>query len=122
MRSDRMPAMQITHTHPDNLYWTFAQMIAHHSSNGCNLRTGDLLGSGTISGASDASRACLTELSEAGKKPLALPNGESRVALEDGDEIVLSARASAPGAVSIGFGECRGRIAAALPYPHAEEH
>lgn len=119
MRSDRMPAMQITHTQPDNLYWTFAQMIAHHTSNGCNLRTGDLLGSGTISGASDASRACLTELSEAGKKPLALPTGESRIALEDGDEIVLSARASAPGAVSIGFGECRGRIAAALPYPLA---
>ncbi|MEI5996375.1 fumarylacetoacetase [Paraburkholderia bengalensis] len=119
MRSDRMPAMQITHTQLDNLYWTFAQMIAHHTSNGCNLRTGDLLGSGTISGPSDASRACLTELTEAGKKPLALPNGESRVALEDGDEIVLSARASAPGAVSIGFGECRGRIAAALPYPAA---
>ncbi|MEM5366361.1 fumarylacetoacetase [Paraburkholderia azotifigens] len=119
MRGDRMPAVQITHTHLDNLYWTFAQMVAHHTSNGCNLRTGDLLGSGTISGADDAARACLTELSEAGKKPLALPNGETRIALEDGDEIVLTARASAPGAVSIGFGECRGRIAPALPYPHA---
>ncbi len=119
MRGDRMPAVQITHTFLDNLYWTFAQMVAHHTSNGCNLRTGDLLGSGTISGADDAARACLTELSEAGKKPLALPNGETRIALEDGDEIVLTARASAPGAVSIGFGECRGRIAPALPYPHA---
>ncbi|SEJ32628.1 fumarylacetoacetase [Paraburkholderia diazotrophica] len=117
MRSDRLPPAQITHTHLDNLYWTFAQMIAHHTSNGCNLRTGDLLGSGTISGASDESRACLTELSEAGKKPLLLANGETRIELQDGDEIVLSARASAPGAVSIGFGECRGRIASALPYP-----
>jgi fumarylacetoacetase len=121
MRRDGLPAVRITHTHLDNLYWTFAQMIAHHTSNGCNLRTGDLLGSGTISGASDESRACLTELSEAGKKPLTLPTAESRIALEDGDEIVLSARASAPGAVSIGFGECRGRIAAALPYPPAVE-
>ena len=119
MRRDHIEPVRITHTHLDNLYWTFAQMVAHHTSNGCNLRTGDLLGSGTISGASDESRACLTELTDAGKKPLALPSGESRIALEDGDEIVLSARASAPGAVSIGFGECRARIAPALPYPHA---
>jgi len=118
MRRERIAPARITQTHLDNLYWTFAQMVAHHTSNGCNLRTGDLLGSGTISGASDAARACLTELSEAGKQPIALPGGESRIELEDGDEIVLSARASAPGAVSIGFGECRGRIAPALPYPH----
>jgi fumarylacetoacetase len=89
-------------------------MVAHHTSNGCNLRAGDLLGSGTISGASDESRACITELTDAGKHPLVLPNGETRTALEDGDEIVLSARASRPGAISIGFGECRGRIAAAF--------
>jgi fumarylacetoacetase len=106
--------VRITHTHLSNLYWTFAQMIAHHTSNGCNLRTGDLLGSGTISGADDLSRACLTELTNAGRDPLALPGGETRVALEDGDEIILSARASAPEAVSIGFGECRGRIAPAV--------
>jgi fumarylacetoacetase len=107
-------AVRITHTHLDNLYWTFAQMVAHHTSNGCNLRTGDLLGSGTISGASDASRACLTELTNAGRDPLRLPNGETRTALEDGDEIVLSARATKPGAVPIGFGTCHGRIAPAL--------
>ncbi|CAG4909770.1 fumarylacetoacetase [Paraburkholderia gardini] len=121
--------VRITQTHLDNLYWTFAQMVAHHTSNGCNLRTGDLLGSGTISGAADVSRACLTELSNAGKNPLALPNGETRTALEDGDEIVLRARASRPGAVTIGFGECRGRIAPALelnypdaPVRHEESH
>lgn len=109
-------AVQITRTHLDNLYWTFAQMVAHHTSNGCNLRAGDLLGSGTISGADDAARACLTELTNAGRDPLRLPGGETRVELEDGDEIVLSARASKPGAVSIGFGECRGRIAPALAW------
>lgn len=117
MRRVHIDPVRITHTHLDNLYWTFAQMVAHHTSNGCNLRTGDLIGSGTISGASDESRACLTELTNAGKNPLTLPGGESRIALEDGDEVVLSARASAPGAVSIGFGECRGYIAPALPYP-----
>jgi fumarylacetoacetase len=110
--------LRITKTHLDNLYWTFAQMVAHHTSNGCNLRAGDLLGSGTISGADDAARACLTELTNAGRDPLRLPNGETRTALEDGDEIVLSARATKPGAVSIGFGECRGRIAPAfVPRP-----
>jgi fumarylacetoacetase len=109
--------VRITHTHLDNLYWTFAQMVAHHTSNGCNLRTGDLLGSGTISGAADEARACLTELTNAGKDPLRLPNGEIRTALEDGDEIVLSARATKQGAVSIGFGECRGHIAPAFAFP-----
>ncbi|SEA29080.1 fumarylacetoacetase [Paraburkholderia sartisoli] len=112
--------VRITHTHLDNLYWTFAQMVAHHTSNGCNLRTGDLLGSGTISGAADEARACITELTDAGRHPLRLPNGETRTALEDGDEIVLSARATKPGAVSIGFGECRGRIAPALVDRQAE--
>jgi fumarylacetoacetase len=116
LRTEGAEAVCITRTHLDNLYWTFAQMVAHHTSNGCNLRTGDLLGSGTISGASDESRACLTELSNAGKQPLTLPNGETRTALEDGDEIILRARASRPGAVSIGFGECRGRIAAARAF------
>ncbi|PXW24762.1 fumarylacetoacetase [Paraburkholderia caballeronis] len=108
--------VRITQTHLDNLYWTFAQMVAHHTSNGCNLRTGDLLGSGTISGAADEARACITELTNAGKDPLRLPNGETRTALEDGDEIVLGARATKPGAVSIGFGECRGRIAPAFAF------
>ncbi|WP_042272609.1 fumarylacetoacetase [Paraburkholderia heleia] len=116
LRDSGAEAARITHTHLDNLYWTFAQMVAHHTSNGCNLRTGDLLGSGTISGADDAARACITELTNAGRDPLRLPNGETRTALEDGDEIVLTARATKPGAVSIGFGECRGRIAPALTF------
>lgn len=116
LRDGGAEAACITHTHLDNLYWTFAQMVAHHTSNGCNLRTGDLLGSGTISGADDAARACITELTNAGRDPLRLPSGETRTALEDGDEIVLTARATKAGAVSIGFGECRGRIAPALVF------
>ncbi|MBW0447039.1 fumarylacetoacetase [bacterium M00.F.Ca.ET.228.01.1.1] len=124
LRESGAGAVRITHTHLDNLYWTFAQMVAHHTSNGCNLRTGDLLGSGTISGADDAARACITELTNAGRDPLRLPNGEIRTALEDGDEITLSARATKTGAVPIGFGECRARIAPALELafgPHEAE-
>jgi fumarylacetoacetase len=113
MRQTGTPPVRITRTHLGNLYWTFAQMVAHHTSNGCNLRTGDLLGSGTISGAEDVSRACITELTNAGRDPLQLPDDETRTALEDGDEITLTARARHPGAVPIGFGECRGCIVAA---------
>jgi fumarylacetoacetase len=87
-------------------YWSFAQMIAHHTSNGCNLRPGDLLGSGTVSGPTDESRACLLEHTE----PLQLPDGEARQYLQDGDEVVFKARAQRQGYVSIGFGECRARI------------
>jgi fumarylacetoacetase len=114
LRAAGAAPVRITRTHLDNLYWTFAQMVTHHTSNGCNLRTGDLLGSGTISGADDVSRACLTELTNAGKDPLQLPNGETRTALEDGDEVIFRARAVQPGAVTIGFGECRGTIASAF--------
>jgi fumarylacetoacetase len=74
-----------------------------------------LIGSGTISGADDAARACITELTNAGAEPLKVGPVEFRTALEDGDEIVLRARARRPGAVAIGFGECRGRIEPALP-------
>lgn len=102
--------LRITRTHLQNLYWTFGQMVAHHTSNGCNLRPGDLIGSGTISGADDSARACITELTNAGADPLQVGPEEFRTALEDGDEIVLRARAARDGAVSIGFGECRGRI------------
>ena len=108
-------ATLITRTQLQNLYWTFGQMLTHHASNGCNLRPGDLIGSGTISGESDISRACITELTNAGRDPLQLGNGEVRTALEDGDEMIFRARAAHGGAVPIGFGECRGRIRAAQP-------
>jgi fumarylacetoacetase len=112
---------RVTATRFTNMYWTFAQMLTHHMSNGCNLRPGDLLGSGTASGPTDESRACMAELTEAGTQPLALPNGETRRWLEDGDEVIFRARAERDGFVPIGFGECRGRIAPAPAWPRGRD-
>jgi fumarylacetoacetase len=95
-----------------NMYWTAAQMLSHHTSNGCNLNPGDLLGSGTVSGPGDESMGCLLELTRGGKQPLALPTGETRDFLADGDEVILRGYCSRPGYVRIGLGECRGIIAA----------
>lgn len=92
------------------MYWTPAQLLLHHASNGCNLNPGDLLGSGTISGTTPESRGCLLERTWRGAEPLSLPDGEQRRFLEDGDEVFLAGHAHAPGAVSIGFGPCSGRI------------
>lgn len=100
----------IVRTNSDVCYWTFAQMIAHHASNGCNLQPGDLLGSGTLSGPSDDSRACLAESTKRGTVPFTLPNGETRIYLADGDEITFTGRARRAGATPIGFGECRARV------------
>jgi fumarylacetoacetase len=102
---------RITRSNARYLYWTTAQMLAHHSSGGCDLRAGDLFGSGTIS-APDAGGSLL-ELSRGGREPLRLSNGEQRRFLLDGDEIILRARAQRPGFASIGFGECRGVVTAA---------
>jgi fumarylacetoacetase len=92
------------------MYWTPAQMIAHHASNGCNLEPGDLLASGTVSGPTSDSLGSLLEISQGGRQPAVLPDGETRTFLEDGDEITLRGRCTAPGSRSIGFGECRGVI------------
>lgn len=119
MRRDGDHACCITRTNPRSLYWTFAQMLTHHASNGCNLQPGDLIGSGTISGEDRSAMACMTEMTEAGRQPITLDNGEQRLWLEDGDEIILSGQARRDGFVSIGFGQCRGRIAAARPWPAA---
>jgi fumarylacetoacetase len=97
----------------DALYWTVAQMVAHHASNGCDLHPGDLLGSGTISGREDSSWGSLLELTRQGAQPVALPNGETRRFLEDGDEIIFRAQARRDGARAIGFGECRAVVLAA---------
>jgi fumarylacetoacetase len=93
-----------------SMYWTLAQMVAHHTSNGCPLRAGDLIGSGTVSGPEKENRGCLLELTWRGSEPLALPTGETRKFLEDGDEVILRSFAEAPGYRRIGFGECRGVI------------
>ena len=90
-----------------HMYWTIAQLVAHHSSGGCGLRPGDLFGTGTISAPTDDGFGSLLEITRGGAQPVALPSGEQRRFLEDGDEVALSARATAPGAVPIGFGACR---------------
>jgi len=95
------------------MYWTVAQMVAHHSVNGCQLQPGDLFGSGTLSGATPGSFGSLLEITEGGKHPVELASGEVRKFLEDGDEIILRARARKDGVASIGFGECRGKVVAA---------
>ena len=89
-------------------------MVAHHASGGCNLSPGDLFGSGTISGTTTDSFGSLLEITEGGRKPLALPSGETRRFLEDGDEVIFRAHCATAGRARIGFGECRGVIAPAL--------
>jgi len=91
-------------------YWTLAQMLTHHASNGCNLQPGDLLGTGTQSGALAAEGGSLLELSMGGKQGLTLPNGETRTFLEDGDTVILRGQAVVPGARRIGFGDCRATV------------
>ena len=93
-----------------DMYWTMAQMLTHHTSNGCNLRPGDLLASGTVSGADITARGCLFELTERGKNPVTLPTGEQRKFLEDGDEVILRGYCEREGFRRIGLGSCRGTI------------
>jgi fumarylacetoacetase len=93
-----------------DVYWTVAQMVAHHASNGCNLEAGDLMGSGTVSGPEPVSWASLLELSKGGRERLTLPTGETRTFLEDGDEVVFRGHCERTGFVRIGFGECRAII------------
>ena len=91
-------------------YWSVAQMLAHHSSGGCNLQTGDLLGTGTQSGPQPGQGGSLLELSMGGKQPVSLPGGETRSFLQDGDTVILRAHCEKPGARRIGFGDCRGTV------------
>lgn len=110
MRDAGMPAHRLSRGNMRYMYWTVAQLVAHHTCNGCNLRPGDLLGTGTISGTDPTSFGSLLELSQGGRAPLQLPNGEQRSFLQDGDELSLSAYAEAPGRARIGFGPCSGVI------------
>lgn len=113
MREQNLPAHRLTLSNTLSMYWTVAQMVAHHSVNGCQLQPGDLFGSGTLSGANPGQFGSLLEITEGGKHPVELPSGEVRKFLEDGDEIILRARARRDGVASIGFGECRGKVVAA---------
>jgi fumarylacetoacetase len=99
-------------TRATHLYWTPAQIVAHHTINGCDLAAGDLLGSGTISTPEDDGRGSLMELSRGGRQAIALPGGEERRFLQDGDEVVLTGWAERDGFRRIGFGQCAGRIVA----------
>lgn len=107
MRAQGIGPVRLSRASLCGLYWTIAQMLAHHASNGCNLRPGDLLASGTVSGPSEGERGCLLEITSGGKQPIMLPGGEQRTYLEDGDEIILRGCCEREGAVRIGFGECR---------------
>jgi fumarylacetoacetase len=113
MRAEGTPPHVVSRSNLKHLYWTVGQLLAHHASNGCNLRSGDLLATGTVSGPTRASRGCLLELTWRGTEPLTLPTGETRRFLEDGDEVVFRGWCERPGAAHIGFGECTGIVLAA---------
>jgi fumarylacetoacetase len=110
MRAAGEAAVRVSHGNMKDLYWTLAQMVTHHASNGCNLRPGDLLATGTVSGAIPESVGSLLERTKRGAEPLLLPNGESRKFLEDGDEVILKGWCEREGLPRIGFGECRGVV------------
>jgi len=111
MRERGLPPFRVSHSNLRDVYWTLAQMLAHHSSNGCNLRPGDLIASGTVSGPEPENRGCLIERTWRGTEPLALPSGEERRFLEPGDEVILRGHCEREGFARIGFGECRGVVA-----------
>ncbi len=110
MRAAGVPEQRLSRSRMANLYWTVAQMLAHHTSNGCNLQPGDLFASGTISGPERDARGCLLELTWRGAEPVALPGGETRKFLEDGDEVIMRGYCERPGTTRIGLGECRGIV------------
>jgi fumarylacetoacetase len=107
MRRARMPPLRISQSSFASMYWTVAQMTAHHTSNGCNFCIGDLIGSGTVSGPEKSSWGSLLELTARGREPIALPSGETRGFIEDGDEIIFQGFCAREGFARIGFGECR---------------
>ena len=113
MRAAGIEPHRMCRSNTRELYWTVAQMVAHHASNGCNLRPGDLFGSGTVSGTDANSIGCLLEMTFGGRDAITLANGEPRRYLQDDDEVIFRAHCRRPGAVTIGFGECRGKIMAA---------
>ncbi len=110
MRELGLEPVRVSRSNTQDLYWTVAQMVAHHTSNGCNLRPGDLLASGTISGEARDARGCLMELTWNGREPLQLPTSERRAFLEDGDEVIFRGYGEREGFRRIGWGECQGVV------------
>jgi len=114
MREKKLPAHRLSATTYATCYWTPAQIVTHHASGGCNLRTGDLLGSGTISGPLEGSQGALIEITRGGKQPITLPSGETRSFLADGDEVIQRGHCAREGYTRIGFGEAAGVIRPAV--------
>jgi len=115
MRDAGVPPAGLSQTSFRHAYWSIAQMVAHHTVNGCNLRPGDLLGTGTESGPTPQEAGSLLELSNGGKSPVSLPGGEVRTFLEDGDRVTMRGWCEKPGAARIGFGEVVGQVLPARP-------
>lgn len=113
MAAQGMPPMSLTQSNARHLYWTAAQFVAHHTCGGCDLRPGDLFGSGTISGPAPDSRGSLLEITEGGRQKLTLPSGETRAFLDDGDTVRIDGHCRRDGFATIGFGACEGRVTAA---------
>lgn len=114
MRDDHLAGYRLAHSNFRHAYWALAQMVAHHSSNGCNLRPGDLLGTGTISGPGPGELGSMLEVTHGGRDPVTLTTGEPRRFVEDGDSIIMRAWCERPGAKRIGFGTCTGTVLPAL--------
>ncbi len=114
MRDENIEPFLLSRSNMKDLYWTIGQMLTHHASNGCNLQTGDLIATGTISGKEKSERGSMLELSWRGTEPIDLPSGEQRRFLEDGDEIIMKGYCEREGFRRIGFGECRGKIVPAI--------
>src|SRR5262249_46852911 len=122
LRDKGLPPHRLSAGNARDLYWTIAQLVAHHASGGCNLRPGDIFGTGTISGPHHGALGSLLPISARGpppappgaRRPVALPSGESRRFLEDGDTVIMRAHGRREGFATIGFGECRGTIAPAI--------
>jgi fumarylacetoacetase len=110
MRAKKLAPARLSRCSFRDSYWTLAQIVAHQTSNGCNLQPGDILGSGTLSGTEAGSAGSLLELTQGGKSPLQLPGGETRAFLADGDELIQRGRCEAEGAIAIGFGEAAGVV------------
>ncbi|NBP73857.1 MAG: fumarylacetoacetase, partial [Alphaproteobacteria bacterium] len=110
MRDAGTPPQVLAVTNMQHLYWTIFQMLTHHTSNGCNLRPGDMMGTGTISGPTEDALGSILEITKRGAEPVSLPSGEERKFLADGDELIMRAWCEADGARRIGFGDCRAVI------------
>lgn len=115
MRRRGEASQRLSRSNYRDAYWTVGQLVAHHTVNGCNLETGDLLGTGTLSGPDPEQGGSLLELTQAGRRPVTLPGGERRIFLEDGDTVIFKAHCERAGFRRIGFGECRATVAPALP-------